>query len=215
MALESEQKGWVRCRVVALTSPLIERHEHTLTLGALGLVGGRILSQHDAFQTSRDADGRSTGCWIEQTLLTDLQPLDPSWVTLLVVVGGEWGRRGIAESWARLALKHEHVGGVTDWKGLCLSNHWAIPPLEPSVRRNISHVLEHGDRPVPCSEKLDFPHLPVDGLLPLTTRVLLGDVAFHNFSCRTNWGRRQLNRKEISGAMDLPLWFSGSTLFDA
>jgi hypothetical protein len=61
---------------------------------------------------------------------------------------------------------------------------------------------------------LDFPHLSVDSLLPLNAGALL-DVAFHTFSSRTGWGRRQLNRKEIAGAMDLPLWFSTSPLIEA
>jgi hypothetical protein len=42
---------------------------------------------------------------------------------------------------------------------------------------------------------------------------MLLDVAFHSYSSRTGWGRRQLNGKEIAGAMDLPLWFSTSPLF--
>jgi hypothetical protein len=121
-----------------------------------------------------------------------------------------WFRSGLA----KINRQTRTCGGVTDWKGMGLCNHhWVIPPLESLVRRKISHVLEHGDRPVPCSEKLDFPHLPVDSLLPLKKPVLL-DVAFHSFSCRTNWGRRQLNCKEIAGAMDLPFWFSSSPLFD-
>jgi hypothetical protein len=95
-----------------------------------------------------------------------------------------------------------------------LTSNFILPGLPPSVRRNLGHVLEHGDRPVPCSPDLDFHHLSVDSLLPLHTGGFL-DVAFHTFSSRTGWGRRQLNRKEIAGAMDLPLWFSQSPLIDS
>jgi hypothetical protein len=88
--------------------------------------------------------------------------------------------------------------------GVASARHWAIPSWPASVQRNISQVLDHGNRPTPCSERLDFPHLLVDSLLPLHDKALL-DVAFHSQSSRTNWGRRHLNGKEIAGATDSPL----------
>ena len=132
---------------------------------------------------------------------------------MLLICNGR--RRGsTASSWSSRRVSHEQVGGASDWSGTTSARHWAIPSWPPSVQRNIGHILDHGDRPTPCSALLNFDHLSADSLLPCRATSLL-DVAFHSYSSRTNWGRRQLNGKEIAGAMDLPLWFSTSALFGA
>ena len=120
----------------------------------------------------------------------------------------------VQEAWSRGFFTHEQVGGVIEWSGTIVARNWIIPPLQDSVQRNLGHVLEQSDLPSPCSEQFDFPHLSAESLLPLKESTL-PDVAFHTYASRTGWGRRQLNHKEIAGAMDLPLWFSTwSPLFD-
>jgi hypothetical protein len=80
------------------------------------------------------------------------------------------------------------------------------------VRQSIEHVLEHEDRPLPCSANLGFPHLATKDLLPLKEKFLL-DASFPSRSSCTQWGHHQLTKTEIAGAMCLPLWFSDSSLF--
>ena len=118
-------------------------------------------------------------------LLPDLDLLDQSSLALLLVPGVSRGR-GLVKSWSRRPVRHESVGGATAWHGTGFARHWSLPPLPPYVRRNISHILEHGDRPRVCSEQLHFPHLSVDSLLPLGMPLL--DVAFQSYSLRTGWG---------------------------
>ena len=189
----------------------IDDSERALTLAALALLGGDSLRPDEVGSASTKADVL-LGSGPLLALSKALEELD-SETSILLLISGACRSRGPVKSWSRRVIGHEAVGGVTDWVGTSLSNHWAIPSLPPSVRRNIGHVLEHGDRPTPCCETLNFPHLSVNSLLPLKELIFL-DVAFHSYSSRTNWGRRQLNRKEIAGAMDLPLWFSTSSLFD-
>jgi hypothetical protein len=184
--------------------------ELELTEGVLKLMNGRRVLAGQVEKTLRDAD-LYLGAGPRGSLAEDLKPLDPTVLTILLV-SGEWMRRGVFKNWQGRSFTHEQVGGVTDWRGTARTNLRAMPVLPETVKRNLSHVLEHGDRPTPCCASLDFPHLSVNELLPLNESVLL-DVAFHTYSSRTNWGRRQLNDKEIAGAMDLPLWFSMSPLF--
>jgi hypothetical protein len=100
----------------------------------------------------------------------------------------------VIKAWSCCVINHEQVGGVTDWKGTNVATNWSVPPFSALVRRKLGHVLEHGDSPTLCSEKLDFLHLTEDALLPLKERIL-PDVAFHTFSSCMGWGRRQINCK--------------------
>ena len=185
--------------------------EISLTLAALELVGGRLVSSENSIKLSEECDVL-LGAGPLDTLILDLEKLCASTLALVIVNGNTRGR-GVTKGWSRRYLSHESVGGATDWTGTVMARAWTVPPVPPSVRRNLSHVLDHSDRPQECPKVRDFAHLNPNKLLPLGVPLL--DVVFPSHCCRTGWGRRPLNDKEIGGAMDLPLWFSTSPLFDA
>ena len=207
--LSLSKRDWAE--VVWFPSPLLEPSDAAQFLDLLKFVGGRLIQDLPELRRFSHQCDVLLGAGELGHLLPDLLHFDQSTLALLLVPGISRGR-GSVKSWSRRPVRHESVGGVTDWHGTCFARHWSLPPLPPSVRRNLGHILEHGDRPRVCSEQLDFPHLSVDSLLPLGFPLL--DVAFHSYSSRTGWGRRQLNNAELAGAMDLPLWFSLSAHFD-
>ena len=193
-------------------SDQMAEEKRSLTAGAVRLMGGVTLAVSNVLGASKICDFL-LGAGPLDELLRDVPLLEGTAITLLLVTGSSRGR-GVVKSWSRRLVKHEHVGGVTDWHGTIFARRWSVPMLPASVRRNLGHILDHGDRPTPCSEKLDFPHLSPESLLPLHTGALC-DVAFPSHSSYTKWGSRPLSPKEIAGAMDLPLWFSTSPLLGA
>ena len=195
--------------ILWLPSPDMDSEEKLLVCEALRLLEGRSIQVEDALDTSKNVDVLLGGGEFKSWSKLLSRCADSS----VVLAINDGHQRRVVGRWSRVLVTHEIVGGVTDWFGTLLARHWFIPPLPDSVRRNLGHVLDHGDRPSPCSASLDFPHLSTASLLPIKESLLV-DVAFHTYASRTGWGRRKLNRKEIAGAMDLPLWFSTSSSFD-
>ena len=146
----------------------INKAEHCLVVEVLQLLGDRIIEAEgaeDAVKISLDADVLlGAGPGISSSKVPSL--LDVSLVILAITAVNQ-RNRGWSKAWSCSFFTHEQVGGVTEWSGTIVARNWVIPPLQDSVQQNLGHVLEHGDRPSPCSEQIDFPHLSADSLLPL------------------------------------------------
>lgn len=123
-----------------------------------------------------------------------------------------WGRRKPAHSgeitWTRVS--HSQVGGVTNISSIFGVRHLVAlhVPVDP-ISRNISHILKHSERPVPCAATLDQPHYSVSDRLSIhhLDRIVLMPTSFS----RTGWGQRCLLASELGHAFELPPYVSWNT----
>ena len=115
-------------------------------------------------------------------------------------------------SWTRVS--HAMVGGVTKAMGMFGTigiEDFSVP--EDPLRRFISHVIKHSERPTPCSLPFRQRHYTVDDRLSLHELQL--PVVFASGFSRTGWGQRSLVPSELGHAFDLPSFVSWEAIKDA
>ena len=119
-------------------SDQMAEEKRSLTAGAVRLMGGVTLAVSNVLGASKICDFL-LGAGPLDELLRDVPLLEGTAVILLLVTGSSRGR-GVVKSWSRRLVKHEHVGGVTDWhgticstvvgayaSGVCETKPWAYP----------------------------------------------------------------------------------------
>ena len=116
--------------------------------------------------------------------------------------------------WEWVRVSHAMVGGVTKAMGIFGTigiEAFSVP--EDSLRRSISHVIKHSERPSPCSLPFRQRHYTVDHRLSLHELQL--PVVFASGFSRTGWGQRSLVPSELAHAFDLPSFVSWESIKDA
>ena len=98
------------------------------------------------------------------------------------------------------------MGGVTLVKGLFGLVGFPDIEIPPTVKRNIGHIVDHGERPHPCSASPQGKHYTTDDLVSLSELDL--PVVYSTWRSSQGWGSRRFSGKEVRQLFDLPRWIT-------
>ena len=104
------------------------------------------------------------------------------------------------------------MGGVTTLKVRVGSRGWPWKArLEPSVQRNVSHIIDDKERATACSPELHEQYLHHESHVSFDTYRL--PVVYPTHSTCTNWGRRALTASEMRSPLIYQCGYLDDQLF--
>jgi hypothetical protein len=119
----------------------------------------------------------------------------PSILTILFCPAGSVGTRKLSHlaSWP---LHHQFVGGDTTCARRFWIKYWCYEGIAKTLKRQLSHLLDHSALPKVCSPEPSFRHLLPSAMLPMSGT--LPPVVFPTHTTRTKWGSRNNNNNNTN-----------------
>lgn len=164
------------------------------------------------YATWEDVVAHPPEIWLGAGINTELEAQlanIPTGAPVILTTAIARGRSKSRFNWRSIA--HHDIGGVTALQVRVGTSGWDLRKKLPrSVRRNVSHIIEHKERAKACSATVTEASLAHDALLDWDNYTL--PVVYPTHSTCTNWGKRLLTPTELGVGFDLPLWVLNSSL---